>query len=140
MTRTVQQNSRFHKLLTLRKFDREDKAELVKVVTGGRTASSAQMTAAEMQLAIDRLQDDQDGSVKRMRAKIIHIARDIFGMSDREVWEQVHYDRLNTFLLKKFHCQLHKLRYEQLVDAVTAMEKWRDSELKKMLNGLLNGI
>ena len=138
--RTTQQNSRFHTLLTLRKFDREDKAELVKTITNGRTTSSAQMTVDEMRVAIERLDDEQTTSLKKMRAKIIKIARDIFDMVETDQWEQRHYDALNKFLLKKFKVQLHKLSYDQLRNAVTAMEAWRESELKKMLNGFLNAV
>ncbi len=140
MVRTLSQNSRFHTLLTLRKFDKEDKAELVRVVTGGRTTSSKEMTQDEMALAIERLDDEQTGSIKKMRAKIINVARDIFELNDRDKFEQKHYDALNNFLLKKFKAQLHKLDYHQLINAVTSMEKWRESELSKMLNALLNDV
>ena len=138
--RTREQNARFHALLTLRKFDKEDKAELVKVITNGRTDSSADMTYDEMALAIERLDSEQLSSVKRMRAKIIQIARDIFGLKPTDQWGQVHYDNLNTFLLKKFGTRLHKLNYQQLIDAVTAMEAWRDYETKKLVKQALNAV
>lgn len=137
MIRTKDQNAIFHRLLTLRKFDREDKAELVRTITNGRTTSSSQMTVDEMRVAIKRLQDDQDASLKRMRAKIINIAKDIFGLGNRD-WEQKHYDALNAFLIKTFKVPLHRLTYTQTVDAVTAMEKWRESDMKKMLNSILH--
>ncbi|GAB3735034.1 hypothetical protein [Spirosoma lituiforme] len=140
MQRTLQQNSRFHTLLTLRKFDREDKAELVKACTDGRTTSSSDMSIDEMAKAIEILDDEQTTSIKKMRAKIIHIGRDIFDLRPRDAWEQVHYDKLNTFLFGKFKAPLHKLSYLKLIDAVTAMEKWRESETKKMVNNLLNAI
>lgn len=140
MIRTNEQNSIFHKLLALRKFDKEDKAELVKVITGGRSSSSADMTVQEMALAISRLQDDQDASMKRMRAKIINIARDIFDLKKGDVWTQDHYNRLNVFLKKKFKAELSRLDHEQLRNAVTAIEAWHTSEMKKIVNNLLNSI
>lgn len=141
MERTKAQNARFHLLLGQRKFDAQDKAELVRMVTGGRTGSSAEMTVAEMQLAIERLADAQVGSIKKMRAKIINIARDIFGLADGDVWGQGHYDRLNVFLVDKFKVPLHRLPYEQLRNAVTAMEAWRDwARLKAAKEALKTGV
>ena len=136
MTRTPAQNSRFHTLLSLRKFDREDKAALVHQCTKGRTESSKEMTIAEMKTAIEILDDEQQQSIKKMRAKIINIGRDIFGMAPADAWGQPQYDRLNTFLLGKYKRMLHKLSYADLVKATTAMEAWRDSETKRMVNAL----
>ncbi|GAB2586391.1 NinB/YbcN family protein [Spirosoma areae] len=140
MTRTLEQNTKFHKLVGLRKLDKEDKQALVMECSGGRTTSSATMTVQEMALAITILDSEQTSSLKKMRAKIIHVARDIFGMAPKDVWGQEHYDRLNKFLLDKFKCPLHKLTYQQLPNAVTAMEAWRGWKTKKMVNELLNAI
>ncbi|RIV21362.1 hypothetical protein DYU11_18320 [Fibrisoma montanum] len=133
--RTLSQNSRFHTLLTQRKFDAYEKRELVLACTNGRTDSSKLMTVDEMAAAIKHLEDDQMTSIKKMRAKIINIAKDIFSVTD---WEQKDYDALNTFLVKKFRAPLHKLSYNQLVDATTAMEKWRESAQNKMIEKLFN--
>jgi hypothetical protein len=139
-TRTLSQNSRFHTLLTLRKMDKSDKIELVKTCSDGRTTSSADLTMDEMAAAIRILEDDQTTSVKKMRAKIINVARDIFGLVPKDDWGQAEYDKLNTFLRKKFKgAELSKLTYEQLPKAVTAMEAWRKTETKNMVNQLLNG-
>lgn len=138
--RTKDQNVKFHTLVALRKLDREEKQELVKHFTGGRETSSTGMTVDEMANAIAYLDDEQTGSIKRMRAKIINIARDIFGLDPRAQFQQAHYDALNKFLRKKFKEPLHKLQYEPLRNAVTAMEKWRESDMKTMLNSLLNDL
>ena len=140
MERTTKQNSQFHSLLSLRKFGREEKAQLVTVITGGRTTHSSEMTYDEMELAISRLQDAQTGSEKKMRAKIINIGRDIFGLVPKDEWQQEHYDALNKFLVKTCKKPLHKLLYKELIVGVTAMERWRDSAMKTMVNDLLNPV
>lgn len=73
MNRTPQQNIRFHTLIRLRRLDKEDKAELVKACTDGRTISSSEMSINEMAKAIEILDDEQTGSIKKMRAKIINV-------------------------------------------------------------------
>ena len=108
--------------------------------TGGRTDSSAAMTVEEMALAITLLDSEQTSSIKKMRAKMIHLARDIFGLAPKDKWEQEHYDRLNTFLLAKFKAPLHKLTYQQLPNAVTAVEAWQAWEMKQVVKNLLNPV
>ncbi|MGA0555804.1 hypothetical protein ACO2Q8_04070 [Larkinella sp. VNQ87] len=132
--RTNAQNARFHVLLTQRKFDREEKAELVKFYTNGRSTSSSEMTIREMQEAIEHLEGLELASIKRMRSKVIHIAKDIFGVTEMH---QEDWDNLNTFLLKTFKKKLNELDYRQLQNAVTAIERWRDSETRKMVKRLL---
>ena len=88
MKRTLEQNAKFHKLVTLRKLDKEDKQALVLDCTGGRTNSSAAMTVEEMALAITLLDSEQTSSIKKMRAKMIHLARDIFSLAPKDKWEQ----------------------------------------------------
>ncbi|WP_080058315.1 hypothetical protein [Spirosoma aerolatum] len=136
--RTKEQNSKFHTLLTLRHFDKEDKLALVQFYTGGRETSSSNMSMDEMAEAIKHLEGEQDASIRRMRAKIINVARDIFNLWPQDNWTQEHYDKLNVFLKKKFKAELSKLSYEQLRNAVTAVEKWRDSGTQKFLKDLLN--
>ncbi|WP_080058954.1 hypothetical protein [Spirosoma aerolatum] len=140
MKRTNEQNTKFHALVALRKLDKEDKQALVLECSGGRVSSSADMTVEEMALAIQILDSEQTASLKKMRAKIINIARDIFDLKPKDDWKQEHYDRLNKFLIKKFKAPLHKLLYRQLIDACTAMESWHSSAMKKIVNDLLNGI
>ena len=138
--RTKDQNVKFHTLVALRKLDKEEKQELVKHFTGGRETSSTGMTQDEMAKAIAYLDDEQTASIKKMRAKILNIARDFFGLAPKDEFAQKHYDALNVFLKKKFKYPLHKLQYEPLRKAVTGMERWRDSDMKTMLNGLLNDL
>ncbi|MGA0556560.1 hypothetical protein ACO2Q8_07915 [Larkinella sp. VNQ87] len=137
MLRTANQNSVFHRLIQLRGIDREEKQELVKEFTNGRETSSARMSSDEMDALIKHLEGENQTSIKRMRSKIINIAKDIFAVSDMD---QRHWDALNKFLVGKYKAQLHKLNNEQLRNAVTSLEKWRESETKKMVNDLLNNF
>jgi hypothetical protein len=137
MLRTINQNNRFHTLIQLRKITKEEKQELVNAFTGGREMSSAKMTMDEMDALIKHLEGEDQASIKRMRSKIINIAKDIFAVSDLT---QKDWDALNTFLVNKFKTPLHMMKNEQLRNAVTAMEKWRGSETKKMVKELLNGF
>ena len=137
MTRTLQQNKRFHALIGLRKLDNEEKKALCLDVSNGRTDASSELKVEEMDQAIAMLEGQVVGSVKKMRAKVINVARDIFGMVPRDESGQQQYDALNAFLISKFKKPLHHLDYRTLVDAVTAVEKWRDSETKKMVKALI---
>lgn len=128
MKRTNAQNSRFHALIAARKFDKEEKAALVLTYTQGRSDSSADMTYQEMNEAIKHLEGLEMASIRKMRAKIINIAKDIFCVADMM---QADWDNLNVFLTKKFKGKLNELDYETLRKAVTAMEKWKKSEDKK---------
>ena len=131
MKRTNAQNTRFHALITERKFDKEEKAALVLTYTQGRSDSSADMTYQEMAEAIKHLEGLEMASIRKMRAKIINIAKDIFCVSDMM---QTDWDNLNVFLTKKFKGKLNELNYETLRKAVTAMERWKKSEDKKRAN------
>lgn len=140
MIRTNEQNALFHRLIAQRKLDREDKAEFVKLLTNNRTATSKEMTVDEMKLGIERLQDASESSIKKMRAKIYKIARDIFGIADGDKFEQTHYDAVDKFMVDKFKAKLHRLPYETLPKAVTAMEAWREWRRKKDIENVLNPI
>lgn len=138
MKRTLQQNERLHALIFTLRMDREEKAELVKTFTNGRSTSSKDLTFAEANLLIKYLDNQVVESIKKMRSKIINIARDIgltVGGQQSAVDGQplVDWERLNVFLVKKFKKPLHQLTRDELPNAVTAMEKWRDSNLKKEL-------
>lgn len=127
--RTLQQNERLHALVGQLRLDKEEKAELVKAFTNGRSYSSKDLTFAEADLLIKYLESQVDGSIKKMRSKIINIAKDIGLTKGGEVdWE-----RLNNFLIKKFKKPLNQLTRDELPNAVTAMEKWRSSNQKKEL-------
>lgn len=127
--RTPAQNERLHALIGQLRFDKEEKAELVKAFTNGRSTSSKDLTFAEADLLIKYLDNQQNGSIKKMRSKIINIAKDIGLVKGNELdWE-----RLNKFLIDKFKQPLHQIPKDVLPKAVTAMEKWRDGNLKKEL-------
>ncbi len=115
--------------------DAADKRELVADYTHGRETSSAKMTVGEMDALIKHLEGERQASLKKMRAKIINIAKDIFNVREMS---QANWDALNVFLKAKFHARLDELPYEPLRNAVTAIEKWRDYETKKMTDALLH--
>lgn len=127
--RTLQQNERLHALLFALRIDKDEKAELVKTFTNGRAVSSKDLSFMEADLLIKYLDSEVVGSIKKMRSKIINIAKDI-GLTKGEA---VDWERLNVFLVKKFKKKLHELRRDELPKAVTAMEKWREGNLKKEL-------
>lgn len=133
--RTDEQNRVFHKLIGQHKFDPDEKAELVFLVSGERTRSSAKLTFAEMATAIKRLQGPIDSSVKKMRAKIYELYREIAGLppNTQYAFQQADYDAVNVFLVKKFGKPLHNLPHKVLPDAVTAVEAWRNYELGKAI-------
>ena len=128
MKRTNSQNARFHALLTQRKLDKEEKQALVLTYTHGRSDSSTEMTSQEMAEAIKHLEGEEMASIKKMRAKIINIAKEIFGVADMS---QVEWDNLNKFLLSKSKGKLNELHYETLRKAVTSMQMWKKSADKK---------
>lgn len=138
--RTKEQNAIFHRLLTRHKFDKEDKAEFVFMLSGERTRSSAELSYEEMQKGIDRLQAGSESSMKKMKAKIYNIARDIFGMTLTDQWEQRHYDAVDTFMKRTVKTRVCHMSYEQLVVAVTAIDAWRTSATKQMIDNLLNQL
>lgn len=138
--RTEDQNKIFHALIGQHKIDKEDKAQLVSIHTGGRTTSSAAMSQAEMAKAIKRLEAGNEASIKKMRAKVYCIARDIFGMKTDDKWEQKHYDAVDTFMRRTFKNPLRHVPQWQLPDAVTAMEAWRKTTTQAMVNNILNNI
>jgi hypothetical protein len=135
MKRTVEQNKLLHTLLGQLRYDAEEKAELVRTYTNGRSASSSELTSTEAKLLIGYLRQQADGSIRKMRSKIINIGKNI-GLTTQT--GDIDWVRLNVFLTKKFQKKLHELTRAELPKAVTAMKAWRDSKLKKELEGLLN--
>lgn len=139
MERTPQQNERLHALIFTLRIDKEEKAELVKAFTNGRSYSSKDLTYAEADLLIKYLDNTVVESIKKMRSKIINIAKDIGLVKPHPNPPQqggnveVDWERLNKFLIGKFKQPLHLIPKDVLPKAVTAMEKWRDGNLKKEL-------
>jgi hypothetical protein len=136
--RTLEQNTRFHALVFTLRLTQEEKRNLVREHSNLRTDSSKDLTLAEMQLLIRTLETMVERSITKMRSKIINIAKDV-GLNKppllpgEGVGGEVDFARLNVFLEKKFKKKLHQLTRDELRDAVTAMEKWRDSNTKKQL-------
>jgi hypothetical protein len=62
--RSLAQNSKFHKLVSVKNIDKETKEELVYTFTGGRTCSSAEMYFSEMLKLISSLEGKELSPLK----------------------------------------------------------------------------
>ena len=128
MQRLKSQNARFHGLVGKMKLDTDEKKELVSKASAGRCTSSRDLTAHEMQMAIDILSGNYDGMIAKMQAKVRHIAADIGLIKDRD------YSALNKWIESKFKVKsLFQLEYDSLRHAITGLERWRDGNRKKEL-------
>ena len=132
MQRLVSQNNRFYGLLAKAKLDMDEKKALVYQVSAGRTYSSRDLTAQEMQRAIDHLSGLQVSSRARMMAKARAIANDI-GLIRQGVDESGQlrddYTALNSFILKKFKKKsLFQVDDNTMRHVITALERWRDGQ------------
>ncbi len=137
MQRLVSQNNRFYGLLAKARLDMDEKKALVYEVSAGRTYSSRDLTAQEMQRAIDHLSGLQVSSRAKMMAKARAIANDI-GLIRKGVDEngklRDDYTALNSFVMKKFKKPtMFQLDDNTMRHLITALERWRASEGKKEL-------
>lgn len=139
MQRTKSQNSRFHGLVTKLKLDADEKKAVISWASGGRCTSSKDLTASEMRKAIEQLSGKYDSRIARMRAKVRGIASDLGILAP--AGDKVDYSALNSFIMKVFKAKsLFDLEYHQLIDCITALERWRDYKIKRMVNEALNGV
>lgn len=139
MQRLKSQSARFHGLVNKQGLDADEKKEIVRWASAGRVSSSKDLTAHEMQSAIERLSGDHDSRIAKMRAKARAIAQDLGIL--KMVDGKTDYTALNTFIMKTFKVpNLFKLEYAQLRDCITALEKWRDGKTNKMINNCLNPV
>lgn len=139
MQRLKSQSARFHGLVNKQGLDADEKKEIVRWASAGRASSSKDLTAHEMQSAIERLSGEHDSRIARMRAKARAIAQDLGIL--KTVAGATDYTALNTFIMNKFKVQnLFKLEYNQLRDCITALERWRDGQTKKMVDNCLNAV
>lgn len=139
MQRLKSQNERFHGLIGKLKMDKDEKKEIVRWASAGRASSSKDLTAHEMQNAIDKLSGNYDSRIAKMQAKARAIASDIGIL--KTSGQTVDYSALNNFILKKFKVNnLFQLDYKSLIDCITALERWRDGQTKKMVNNCLNAV
>ncbi|MEZ0611954.1 hypothetical protein ACAW74_25805 [Fibrella sp. WM1] len=138
--RTLWQNNRFHQLIQQCKLEKDEKEELVYLVSGERTRTSAELTFHEMDKAIKRLEGPISKSIKKMRAKIYGLYRDIAELPPMEeyTFQQKDFDAVNSFLVRCFKLKLHELDYKTLTKAVTAMEKWHKWGIDKAVKRILN--
>lgn len=132
MQRLKSQNNRFYGLLAKAKLDMDEKKALVYEVSAGRTYSSRDLTAQEMQRAIDHLAGLQVSSRAKMMAKARAIASDI-GLIRKGVDESGQlrddYTALNSFVMKKFKKpSLFQVDDNTMRHVITALERWRDEQ------------
>lgn len=139
MQRLKTQNSVFHGLIGKLNLDRDEKKEIVREVSAGRATSSKDLTAHEMQRAIDILSGNFDSRIARMQAKARAISHDLGIL--KTVSGKVDYTALNAFVLRTCKkANMFQLEYKELVVLITALERWRDSKTKKMVKDCLNAI
>ena len=68
--------------------------------TGGRTASSRELTQSELEHLISRLEDDRENKVRRLRSTILEIATRT-GIHDPNDWSKFNGFMLNRSVYKK---------------------------------------
>lgn len=134
-TRTLLQNSRLHLLITQLGISKEQKADMIRNVTKGRTASSAELHKLEADeliiwlsgLAKAKLQakyNNQkiDSPADRMRRKILSICHEL---NWQDTNGKVDWVRLNNFLLKYGYLSktLNKYTEAELPKLVTQFEQ-----------------
>lgn len=135
MLRTQTQNKKLYALLNRLGIDKQVKAELVRQFSHGRTDSTAQMNYMECQSLIAHLasqtkplRQDLTEPVRRMRAKVVAIARDL-GYIKVKV-HTTDWERFNSFMstrscLKK---PLSKYTVDELPQLVTQWESMQAKE------------
>ncbi len=132
MQRLSSQNQRFHGLIGKLGYDADEKKAIVREASAGRVSSSKDMTAHEMQKAIDMLTGNYDSRIAKMQAKARAIASDIGLIKGSD------YTALNTFIANKFKVSnLFQLDYNKLRHCITALERWRDGLTNKMVKELV---
>lgn len=135
MQRLASQNARFHGLIGKLNLDADEKKAIVREASAGRVSSSKDLTAHEMQNAIDMLNGNYDSRIAKMQAKARAIASDIGLIKGGD------YSALNTFITNKFKVSnLFQLDYDKLRHCITALERWRDGRTKNMVKNCLNAI
>lgn len=139
MQRLKSQNNRYHGLVAKLKLDADEKKELVQWASKGRCTSSKDLTASEMRNLIDKLTGQYNSRIARMQAKARAIANDL-GLLP-VVNGKADYTALNTFIMKTFKVNsLFDLEYKQLIDCITALERWRDSRTKRFVKEALGAV
>jgi hypothetical protein len=136
MTRTPEQNKRFHALVQQLRLNPDVKADLVYQFSDGKVESSAAMNKYDMARLIKHLEGMVQASENKMRTKIVAIGREIGCVRYKAgSWD---YAGLNAWLKKHYGKEsLFRLSYEELVKAVTGMERWRDYEQRKSVTQLV---
>lgn len=128
-------NARFHQLAGKFKLDADEKKLVVRQVSGGSCESSKDLTDARLQEAIKLLENRQNDSTKRMRAKAINLARELDLVKGEA--PKIDWTGLNNFTEKTFKKPFYKLNQQQLRDCITALEKWQNHNQAKAVKALI---
>lgn len=138
MQRLPAQNERFHGLIGKLGMDRDEKKDLVREVSAGRCTSSKDLTAHEMQKAIEMLAGTYDSRIAKMAAKARAIAQDLglIGMKEGKA----DYTAMNSFVMRTTKKpNLFQCSYDELRNLITALEKWRDNKTAKVVKQVFKG-
>lgn len=133
MNRTPSQNIKFHALVNSLGLDADEKREIVRNASKGRAESSRDLTAQQMDWAIKLLEGQNVSRLARMRAKARAIA------SDMGVVKAGDYSRLDKWIKDKWKVDnLFMLPIDKLSECITALERWRDGNVKRAIKQQLN--
>lgn len=136
MKRTDGQNKRFYALVSKYGLTEEEKRALVLQFSDGKVESSALMNVIDMQRLIKHLEQIELDSMNKMRAKIVHLGREIGCV--KRTYGKEDYTGLNRWVERNFKVEsIFRLSYDELRKAVTGMERWLESEQKKAIKQLL---
>lgn len=130
---TPQINKRLHALLHMLNL-MEQKADLVRQYTNGRTLSTREMDNVEALALIHALEGDREQRSKAMRGKIIHYLC-LLGMTLED--GSPNYDRINGWVQNRTgsrNPRKKKLLYltpAELLAVLTQVEAWYKKELVK---------
>lgn len=128
-------NKKFHALIKQKGIDADEKKDIVREISEGHFTSAKLLSDDQLKEAISMLENGNQVSLKKMRAKAINLARDLKLVTGYHM--QINWDGLNNFCQKTFKTAFYNLSYDQLRHCITALEKWETNNTKKAINALL---
>lgn len=102
-TRSVEQNKRFYKLLSLCSYDDEKKREVVARCTGGRTVHSSEMHIEEMDMAIRMLKAARRDAMRKYMPAIFVCCRALGWTAREDGQEFIDPAAINGYLVKYYN-------------------------------------
>lgn len=130
-------NARFHQLIGQFKLDADEKKLIVRMASNYevKSESSKDLTDDQLKEAIKLLENRQNDSTKRMRAKAINLARELDLVKGEA--PKIDWTGLNNFTEKTFKKPFYELNQKQLRDCITALEKWQSYNQEKAVKALI---